>query len=184
MKAVHCRCISSLPIALLLVGLAANVPSATAAPDEKGGNKGSPGTLQVQVDVPPSWRPMFEDEIARSFVGRVRDVFRREGYPGEIKYVSDYDTPDQGCCLLTINLVEWRAHLGPNIECTFTANLQTDQTTRNLGIFTDYALRWMHGPGRFGLADTFGSAAEGALRQLYNRLAKTELVPGLRQRGS
>jgi hypothetical protein len=83
---------------------------------------------------------------------------------------------------LTINLSEWRMnHIG-NIDCTFTANLQTDKTTRHLGIFSGMSFRWMSGPGRFGLADAFGDAAEDAARQLYDALAKTELVPDLRRR--
>ena len=35
---------------------------------------------------------------------------------------------------------------------------------------------------RFGLADSFEDAAEDAIRQLYDSLARTELVPGLRRR--
>lgn len=40
----------------------------------------------------------------------------------------------------------------------------------------------MSGPGRFGLADAFSDAAEDAIRQLYDSLARTELVPGLTKR--
>jgi hypothetical protein len=83
---------------------------------------------------------------------------------------------------LTINLTEWRMnHIG-NIDCTFTANLQTEQTTRHLGVFSGMSFRWMSGPGRFGLADAFGDAAEDGIRQLYDAVARTELVPGLRRR--
>lgn len=40
------------------------------------------------------------------------------------------------------------------------------------------AIRWMQGPGRFGLADTYGAAVDDALRQLYRSISRTRLVPG------
>src|SRR5690606_19853852 len=110
------------------------------------------------------------------------DVFRRQGYDGDITEVRRFEEPSPGCCLLTIHLVEWRMNHMGNIDCTFTANLQTDETTRSLGVFTGMAFRWMSGPGRFGLADSFEDAAADAIRQLYDSLARTELVPGLRRR--
>lgn len=125
---------------------------------------------------------MFEDRVTEAFVSYIADVFRRQGYKGDIAEVRWHEEPSPGCCLLTINLTEWRMnHIG-NIDCTFTANLQTERTTRHLGVFTGMAFRWMSGPGRFGLADSFEDAAEDAIRSLYDSLAKTELVPGLRKR--
>ena len=123
---------------------------------------------------------MLEDRVSEAFVDRIRDVFRREGYQGEVKEVSKFDEPSPGCCLLNINLTEWRMdHVG-NIDCTFTANLQTDKTSRHLGVFTYTELNLMRGSGRVGLARSFDSAAAGAIRDLHRALAKTELVPGLR----
>jgi len=81
----------------------------------------------------------------------------------------------------TINLIEWRMGHVRNIECTFTATLQSGKATRNLGVFHDMVFRWMEMPGRLGLAESFGQAAEGAISQLYRDLAETELVPGLRR---
>jgi hypothetical protein len=141
-----------------------------------------PGTLQVQINIPPSWRPLLEDRVSEAFASYVIDVFRRQGYQGDITEVRWYEEPSPGCCLLTINLTEWRMnHIG-NIDCTFTANLQTEQANRHLGIFSGMSFRWMSGPGRFGLSDAFGEAAEDGIRQLYDSLARTELVPGLRKR--
>jgi len=165
---------------LILLSLLALVPApvgalaADAAPTTP-----SAGTLQVQIIVPPSWVPMLEDDIADAFVSHIDEVFRHRGYKGHIKKVSAIDEPGPGCCLLTLNLIEWRVDPVGNINCTFTANLQTERTTRHLGVFTETTFRWMSGPGRFGLADAFSDAAEGALRQLYDALAKTNLVPGV-----
>lgn len=156
------------------------IPATTAAVQERDAAKSE--TLQVQVDIPPTWRPMFEDRITDAFVSRIRDVFRSQGYSGKIEHVTDFDEPASGCCLLTIHLVEWRARFfSDNIECTFTASLQTGEAIRELGVFSDRTFRWMHSPGRFGLAESFGEAADGAIRQLYDRLAKTDLVPGIRK---
>ena len=155
----------------------------TAAPaGEEKSPPSKPGTLQVQINIPPTWRPMLEDDVAEAFASYIFDVFRRQGYRGEIKEVRSYDEPSPGCWLLFINLTEWRMnHIG-NIDCTFTANLQTDRTTRHIGVFSGMSFRWMSGPGRFGLSDAFGDAAEDGIRQLYDSLARTELVPGLRKR--
>jgi hypothetical protein len=170
----------SLPVLLVLCGLSA----ATLA---RAANEGAvatrpPPVLQVQVNVPPSWRPMFEDRITEAFVSNLSDVFHRQGFQGEIKEVRSFEEPSPGSCLLTINLTEWRVNQIGNIDCTFTANLQTERATRHLGVFSGMSFRWMSGPGRFGLADSFEQAAEDAIRQLYDGLAKTEMVPGLRRR--
>ncbi len=141
----------------------------------------APGTLQVQVTVPPTWRPMLEDYIADKFVSQIEDVFRRRGFKGQIVEVSNYEEPSAGCFLLTVNLMEWRMNRIGNIDCTFGATLQTDHAVRNLGLFTQTAFRWMTGPGRFGLASAFDEAAQSAVRELYDKLARTQLVPNLRQ---
>lgn len=138
-----------------------------------------PGTLQVQINIPPSWEPMLEARVSESFVSHIDDVFRRRGYDGEITEVRWFEEPSPGCCLLSINLTEWRMNHAGNIDCTFTANLQTERETRHLGVFTGMSLRWMSGPGRFGLSDAFGDAAENAIRQLYDAVAKTDLLPAV-----
>jgi hypothetical protein len=170
------------PSALVLMCGLLGAATSIAAPAQGARPAADPGTLQVQVNVPPSWRPMFEDRVTETFVTYIEEVFRRQGFKGKIVEVRWYDEPSPGCCLLTINLTEWRMnHIG-NIDCVFTANLQTDRATRHLGIFSGMSLRWMSGPGRFGLSDAFGDAAEDAIRQLYSSMAKTELVPGLQSR--
>ena len=166
---------------IFLCGLTCAV-QAPAASNPRSSAPAKPGTLQVQVNVPPSWQPMFEDRFTEAFVSNMVDVFRRQGYKGGIVEVRWFEEPSPGCCLLTINLTEWRMNHVGNIDCLFTANLQTDRATRHLGIFSGMAFRWMSGPGRFGLSDAFEDAAEDAIRQLYSALAKTELVPGVRTR--
>jgi len=156
-------------------------PFPASAEDDASSKEAKVGTLQIQVNVPPTWRPLWEDRVTDAFVSYLTDVFRRQGYKGEFDQVSAFDEPSAGCCLLTIHLIEWEMNHVGNIDCTFTADLQSKDSTRNLGVFSGMAFRWVGGPGRFGLADAFGDAAEEASRQLYDRVARTELVPGLRE---
>lgn len=158
-----------------------SIAAAAAPADKQPSPPSKPGTLQVQINIPPTWRPMLEDQVTEAFASYIFEVFRREGYKGDMAEVRWYEEPSSGCCLLTINLTEWRMnHIG-NIDCTFTANVQTERASRHLGVFSGMSFRWMSGPGRFGLADAFEDAAEDAVRQLYDSLARTELVPGLRK---
>jgi hypothetical protein len=172
---------NSIRCSVLAAALSVATGSVLPAAEEKS-PPSKPGTLQVQINIPPTWRPLLEDDVAEAFASYIFDEFRRQGYRGEIKEVRSYEEPSPGCWLLSINLTEWRMnHLG-NIDCTFTANIQSERASRHLGIFSGMSFRFMSGPGRFGLADAFGDAAEDAIRQLYESLARTELVPGLRRR--
>lgn len=141
-----------------------------------------PGTLNVQVNVPPSWNMLLDDRIAEAFVDRVRDVFYRAGFDRPVQEVRFARDPANVPYLLTINLNEWRINRVGNIECTFTADLQTPQGSRHLGLYTNTTMRWLGGPGRFGLSRSFEEAAEGAIRDLCADVAKTEMLPGLRER--
>ena len=154
---------------LVTTGISARAVNASAAP----------GTLQVQVIVPPSWQPMFESKVADAFSTHLSDVFRRRGFAGKIQEVSDYSVPSPGCTLLTITLIDWRMNRIGDIDCTFAASLQNDHAVRQLGIFNGMAFRWMNPTGRFGLADTFGDAAEQAVRTLYDAVVKSHLVAEL-----
>lgn len=143
-----------------------------------------PGTLKVQVNVPPSWNVLLDDRVSEAFVDRVRDVFARDGFDRpvtEVRYVED---PAKLPYLLTINLTEWRINRLGMIDCTFTASLQTPNGTRQLGVYTNTTMRWFGGPGRWGLSRTFDEAAEGAIHDLCRDIAKTEMLSGLRRRSS
>lgn len=134
--------------------------------------------LQVVVSIPPSWHPMLEDRVDDAFVSHVADIFEQEGYRGNVVDVRQPDEPNPSYPVLTINLIDWRMNIGANVECDFGATLQAQNSVRQLGMFNGLAMRWMEGPGRFGLADTYGAAADDALRQLYRSIAQTQLVPG------
>jgi len=134
----------------------------------------APLALQVQVNVPASWRPWLDDEVADSFTDRARDILRQRGVEGRIERLELSDSPVAEVPLLTINLVDWRVNHVGNIDCTFTASLQTPRGVRQFGLYTNTTMRWLTGPGRFGLSRSFEEAAEGAIRDLCNDIAKTE----------
>lgn len=135
--------------------------------------------LQVVVVIPPSWHPMLEDRVDDAFVSHLADIFEQEGFRGNVVDVRQPDQPNPNFPVLTINLIDWRMNVGANVDCDFGATLQAQNTQRQLGMFNGLAMRWMEGPGRFGLADSFGDAADDALRQLYRAMARTQLVPGV-----
>lgn len=143
-----------------------------------------PGTLHVQVNVPPTWNPWLDDRISGAFTDRVRDVFHRAGFDRPVEEARLADDPEAKANLLTIQLLEWRINRIGNIDCTFAAELKTPRGTRNLGIYTQTEMRWLTGRGRFGLAQSFEDAAEGAIRGLCDDVAKTEWLPGLRRRAA
>lgn len=134
--------------------------------------------LQVVMTIPPSWHPLLEDRIDDAFVSHIADIFEQEGYRGNVVDVRLPDEPNPAYPLLTINLIDWRMNVTGDVECDFGAAVQTQTATRQLGLFSGLAMRWMELPGRFGLADTYGEAADDALRRLYRSIAQTQLVPG------
>jgi hypothetical protein len=143
-----------------------------------------PGTLAVHVNVPPHWNIFLEDRIAEAFTDQVREVFHKAGFDKPVNEIRYFEDVDRAPYLLTINLNEWRINRVGMIECTFSADLKTPQATKHLGIYTHTTMRWIGGPGRFGLARSFEEAADGAIRDLCNDVAKTELLPGLHTRAA
>jgi len=133
--------------------------------------------LKVQVNVPPTWNLLIDDQVSEALVDQMRDVFYRAGFARRIDEVRSFEIPSKVPYLLTINLTEWRINRLGNIDCTFTANLKTPRGTRELGVYTNTTMEWLYGRSRFGLGRGFVEAAEGALRDLYTDLAKTELLP-------
>lgn len=174
--------IPRLVLAVICTGLAAGCSSparSTPAP---------PADLQVQVDVPPLWRPIVNDDVAEALAGILRDRFRRAGYQGRILYLAPLDEAAPNRPLLTLALTEWRLSRTGNAECLFTARLRTSAGETDLGMFSSTQFAWVRESGRIGalrayaVADALEDAAGDAMRDLYRRLADTGQVPGLSRR--
>jgi hypothetical protein len=140
-----------------------------------------PGTLKVQVNVPPSWSILLDDRVSEVFVDYVREAFYRAGFDRPVEEVRYVEDSAKVPYLLTLNLNEWRINRVGNIDCTFSASLQTPRGTRDLGLFTNTTMRWFGGPGRFGLSRSFAEAADGAIGDLCDKIAKSELLPDFRK---
>jgi hypothetical protein len=139
-----------------------------------------PGTLNVHVNVPPQWNMFWNDRVTMAFVDVTRDVFHNQGFDRPVEEEWYFEDIERAPYLLTINLHEWRIDRLGQVECTFTADLRTPAGTKNLGVYTQTEMWGYHGPGRFGLAQSFERAADGALRELAEDVARSELLPGFR----
>ncbi len=143
-----------------------------------------PADLQVLVNVPPTWRPFLDDDIAEALANRLMDVFRQNGYKGDIAQVTSLDSASKDIPTIEINLTEWRIDRTGNAQCTFSAALKAAAEEKNLGLKTGMAVFWPDG-SRWGLsrridtANALEDAARDALRELYSAVAKTGLVAGL-----
>jgi hypothetical protein len=143
--------------------------------------------LQLVIDVPPSWRPLLDDDIADALARVLQDNFRRRGYAGVIDYIDSRErrAPNPDLPLLTVRLHEWRISRTGFAECTLASALRVGGEETELGLSTGQQMTWIRERGRFGLAamhetaDAFEDAASGAMRDLYRRVADTGKVPGL-----
>lgn len=133
--------------------------------------------LQLTVDVPPHWRPFLADDLADAFASRAAEVFRRQGYTGELKFVP-IGEPAKDQPLLAIRLISWRIGRTDNAECTFNAALIVGGKEESLGLFDHTNLVWSRAMGRWSLADALGDVADEALRGLARKLAGDPRVPG------
>lgn len=143
--------------------------------------------LQLQVNVPPAWRPFLDDDIAEALAGIATDTFKRRGYTGVIDFIEEgRRVPNPDLPLLTLNLMQWRIDRTGNAECTLTADLSVPgKPKRNLGVVTQTQITWIQERGRYGfrrfeVANALEDAATDAMRELFQRVADADLVPGIR----
>jgi len=146
-----------------------------------------PPGLQVTVEVPPTWRPFLDEDVAGAFGQRLSDAFRQRGYGRKILLLDHGATAYNTVPTLRVRLTEWRIDPTGQARCTISTSLAApDGTNTDLGLMTDSAL--FRPTGRSGFhwgvraleqdsapADT----AQTALRTLYDRLANTGKVDGL-----
>jgi len=167
---------------MVMAAFAALVVLAPAADDKK--PAAQPADLQVIVDVPPTWRPFLEEDIAEALFYRLKDVFRQRGYKGEMTQLTTFDAEANHVPTLRLNLTEWRVDRTGNAQCTLTASLKTAAGEKNLGLASGTALFWPQG-NRWGLhrqmetAEALEDAADSAMRDLYNAVAQTGLMAGI-----
>lgn len=143
-----------------------------------------PADLQIIVDVPPTWRPFLDDDIAEALFYRLKNVFNQRGYKGEMVQLTSFDTESKQIPLLRLSLTEWRVDRVGNAQCTMTASLSTSAGEKNLGLATGTALFWSHGSRwsmsrQMDTADALEDAADSAAREVHEAVAKSGLVAGI-----
>jgi hypothetical protein len=164
-----------------IAAFAASVALAPAADSRKTPPK--PVELQVVVDVPPTWRPFLEDDIAEALYYRLSETFHRGGYKGEMIQLDRFDHRNADIPTLEVSLTEWRIDRIGNAQCTMTARLMTPSGEQNLGLISGTAIFWPDG-NRWGFgrrletADALEDAANDAARDVFRAVGKTGLVPG------
>lgn len=171
----------------LLTCTALLAAAACASTPARRGAEAKIADLQVQVDVPPSWYPFLDDDIADALVRVLSERFRREGYSGVIDHVVPPRAPNPDLPLLSLRLVEWRINRTGDAVCTLSASIRAASSPGEieLGLIAHREITWIRERGRFGLArshevaDAFEDSATGAMRELHRRIAETGAVRGL-----
>lgn len=139
----------------------------------------SGGTIQVQIHDAAKRDTVLDARLSAEFVFRVQEGFRQRGYTGAVVGVTGYSKPSPDCYLLTLDLSKWRLDREGQVSGSFAATLITEHVTRSLGSFKELALRWDASSGHFGpRKGADDSDAEAPIRELYEALAATKLVPG------
>lgn len=134
--------------------------------------------LQVLVDVPPTWDPFLEDDVAEAFYIQINDTFRRAGIKGDIVQVERHDKIRADVPLLDIRLMEWRISRSGHVDCTFNAGLKRDGTEHNLGLFNGTALHWVNTRDqRWALQRGLEDSAQSAIKDLWSKIQDKNLLP-------
>jgi hypothetical protein len=133
--------------------------------------------LQVVVKVPPSLRPIRDDDIADIFASRVVTALRQQGYQAPIAYIGPAQEPAKDQPLLEVNLIEWkRDRVGGFVNCTFSAALETPLGTKDLGLFSGTGISMLSRMDPFTRFEPFDQAARDAAKELYQRVMATNLL--------
>lgn len=123
-----------------------------------------------------------QEDVSDAFAYRVAAALREQGLRGPIRYVDRGDPVDPQVPTLAIMLREWRVDRLGNVDCVFTANLETPGGARNLGAFNGTAMmRWSR-PSWYDRQQDFEDAAQDALSNLGRRIMDTGLLPDIGSR--
>jgi hypothetical protein len=134
--------------------------------------------FQVFISVPPTFRPMLDDDIARSLAYRMEETFRRQGYKGTVGFAAHPSDIKDTLPVLELVLTEWRLDMTGNVQCTFSAKLTLGKTETNLGLFAGTGISWTHSRDRWRVATAYEDSANDAMKDLYRKIATDKLLPG------
>lgn len=145
-------------------------------------NPARPVRLQMTVTVPASMNLLRQEDVSEAFAYRVSAALHEQGLRGHIHYVEQGDDPAPNVPVLAIMLHEWRVDMTGNVDCTFTARLETPSGARDLGIFNGTSMMTWSRHNWFDRQNDFESAAQDALSNLGQRILQTGLLPDVQPR--
>lgn len=163
----------------MVAALSVSVPRLRAEGKEKSAKpaKADLAQLQLAVEVPCPWRPFLSNDLAEAFASRLGEIFRREGYRGEIVFLDD-NPAKSDAPVLGVELINWRVNQTQHAECSFSASLRHQGQEHKIGTFENERLVWNDRFGRWGVANALGDAADGALRELSGKLGALGILSG------
>lgn len=135
-----------------------------------------PVDLYLSVKIPSLMGDTIRhDDTAEIFISRVFESFRAAGYKGRMDD-DDFAKPTGDQRLLEFNIMEWRPDRTGMITCTFTASVtRENEKPVRLGVFTTSSMRLGGGP--LASSNAYEDSAKDALRDVYKKLVKDNLLP-------
>ena len=128
--------------------------------------------VHVAVDCPITHPWIWSDQIAESFYSRVVDGFRKEGYKGNIVYVSPGFAPPEGTQSVWITIYRWRVNRDRSVEAVINADYDGGSGARQpVGTFSGLSMHYFSSDGRLALERAFDESAVNAAKQLLQRLS-------------
>jgi len=126
--------------------------------------------LQVDIQVPPAWGPWLEDDLAKALYNRIRYIFKREGYPGDMVEIRRMEDPLPDYPTLAVRLFEWEVNRVGYVRCAMRVTYRPlEGEPVDLGNFQATEFTW--GPrDRYLRAQQFLDAADAVALQVWEKL--------------
>lgn len=126
--------------------------------------------LQVDIQVPPAWGPWLEDDLAEALYDRIRYIFKREGFSGDMVEIRRLEDPLPDYRTLAVRLFTWEVDRGGFVRCIMRVGYRpVDGESIDLGTFEATEFTW--GPrGVYLRAQQFVDAADAVALQVWNEL--------------
>lgn len=126
--------------------------------------------LQVDIQVPPAWGPWLEDDLAEALYDRIRYIFKREGYSGDLLEIRRLEDPLPDYRTLAVRLFAWEVDRAGYVRCAMRVEYRPlEGEPVDLGNFQATEFTW--GPrDRYLRAQQFVDAADAVALKVWNKL--------------
>lgn len=160
-----------------LLGIAGAVASlcATAHAESEAANT---APLKIAVNVPLTWEKLVDPQIGSAIAQEVRETLYRRGFDRPVEELRSLENSAKAANLLTLSLTDLRFNRWGDATCTFSAELRTAEGKRDLGLYTNTALRWQNGITVPANRVSLGDVSYGAIGTLVDAIARAKMLPG------